>query len=729
MKTKSNKLLLMMLGIIGPASGQVVYEDSFDEDGLTTNNGTGGGGIVETFNNASGSFAWNDDDDDNEGLSSGVATSGGQITTFRSENSFNVSNGFTLEVTFDMASNLPGNPYPSNHFSFGMVSDELDTKNNLFATSGETPLSDGIGFSLGLRNGSADEGLIEWDLDAVSGEASLLNAITFATGSAQTLVLDVGPDGSYTYTYGAISGSGTTVIDLTQTYFFKARTQGSQDNVIQSVTLTTNSTQFDAPTITTAAAVYDLSVPVDFNITFDASATTATLDTPANSAVDLLALDTDNDGIVVFTEAPPMDLSTYTVTASRSGIPAPLSESTEVTVIDPAEEAADNAFSLAIKADSPLFYYRYEEETGTTFLRDSSGNGFHTNDFSESLTFGTSPAPGGMQNAADFSPSSGARYILSPATSEMSASFSFVSVLNVSGTVPNANTRNLLSMTNGTGSGASIFGKHQRFRTFIDGTLDNLTEIDAFPSDTSCLVHYVFTADEVNGGGEAAIYIDGELYGTPVTVGTVGPNVGNWVIGATQILGDPSWLDWLDETAVFEEALTPTQIETHATAFIAGADPLLGFNADAETITLGESVTLSWKIGDSATGVSLYDGTETTTMTETSVTLSPTSTTTYELNVTGPGGPFIKSVTVIVDSPPGPIEITDWSADPGALGIDFTIEIMASPETLYEIYFSEDLVTFETTSITIFTAPDGTGSATVPGIGNLAEYYRVESAN
>jgi len=43
-------------------------------------------------------------------------------------------------------------------------------------------------------------------------------------------------------------------IDLNETYFFRARTQGSQDNVIQSVTLTTTSAQFEAPIVTTSAS-------------------------------------------------------------------------------------------------------------------------------------------------------------------------------------------------------------------------------------------------------------------------------------------------------------------------------------------------------------------------------------------------------------------------------------------------------------------------------------------
>ncbi len=733
MKINKAQLFGAMLCLSGHAIGQTVYQDTYDEDGLTTNLGIGGGGVAETFNNASGSFAWNDDDDDDEGLSTGTAGSGAQITTFRTENSFNVSNGFTLEVTFDMESNVDGPgtgvPFPSNHFSFGLVSDAMDGENALFDKNSYVPTTDAIGFSLGTRGVNTDEGVVEWDADGgdMQGLFSYLAPIDFATGSGQTITLEVASDGSFTYTYGTITGSGTTNIDLTQTYFFKARTQGSVGNVIQSVTLSTNSTQFAAPTISTSASVYDLAVPVDFNIVFDPSATTATLSTPTDPSVDLLPLDTDNDGVVVFSEAPPVGISTYEVTASRAGIPAPLSESTEVTVIDPAEEAADNAFSLAIKDDSPLFYYRFEEEAGTTFIRDSSGNAYHTNDFSGNITFGTSPAPGGMQNAADFSPSSGVRYIKVPATSEMSSSFSFVSVLNVSGVVPNTNTRNLLSMTSGTGSGATVFGKHEQFRTFIDGAVDNLTDSEALPSDASCLVHFVFTADEINGGGEVAVYINGELYGSPVTVGAVGANVGNWVIGATQILGDPCWLDWIDETAVFEAALTDVQIEAHATAFFAAADPLLGFNADLTEVGTGDPVTLTWKISDLATAVTI-NGVAQDISSGGGVytaTFNPTVSTSYEIIVSGPDGPFTKTIDVTVTAPAVAPTITSITTNGVSPDPQVTLEIQGTPNSVFEITYSADLVSGWTYLDTISTDETGYGTKTFPGEGTR-EFYRVE---
>jgi len=176
MKSKLT-LALLVIGFSSSAFSQtIVYQDTFDEDGLDVNTGIGGGGISENFNVNSDPtpFLWNDDDDGDEGLSTGFpAGSGGQITTFRSENSFNVTNGFTLEVVFDMASNVAGSPFNSNHLSFGLASRDSDGASNLFESNNFTPVADAIGFSLGTRSTASgpnvDEGLLEWDADANAG--------------------------------------------------------------------------------------------------------------------------------------------------------------------------------------------------------------------------------------------------------------------------------------------------------------------------------------------------------------------------------------------------------------------------------------------------------------------------------------------------------------------------------------------------------------------------------
>lgn len=699
MKSKLT-LALLVIGFSSSAFSQtIVYQDTFDEDGLDVNTGIGGGGISENFNVNSDPtpFLWNDDDDGDEGLSTGFpAGSGSQITTFRSENSFNVTNGFTLEVVFDIASNVAGSPFPSNHLSFGLASEDSDGASNLLESNGFTPVADAIGFSLGTRNGSVDEGLLEWDADANApdeGLTSTLDGFIFELGSAQTITLEVDGNGNFTYTYGGITGTGTTAIDLNETYFFRARTQGSRDNVIQSVTLTTTSAQFEAPIVTTSASVFDLAVPIDVNVTFDPSANVAELVT-SNGTENLLTLDTDGDGQVVFSDTPPIGDFTFEVSTSRADIAAPLEAETTVTIIDPADEAPSNAFSTAIIADSPLFYYRYEELADSTFIRDSSGNDFHTNDFTENLILGG--GPGGIQNAIFYGSSANpsARGILVPASSEMSESFSFVSVIQVSDFIFD-NSRNILSMQNGTGLGATILGRRATMNTLLDGANTILTDENVLPPNTTCLVHCIFTADDVNGGGEMAIYIDGELYDSAI-IDPFDANTGNWVIGATPIVGDPSWRDWLDETAIYESALTQAQITAHADAFLEAADDFLGFYADTEEIELGGSVVLNWKVANSvfATIEAAPEGGNPTILdanSGTSFTFSPPVTTTYTILINGVRQDE-EAIVVTVSSPIEPAVIQSFTYTLSNNSPIVILEISGEPNTTYSILASQDLI-------------------------------------
>lgn len=230
---------------VEPAVG-IVYQDTFDNDGLAVNAGVGGGGVATQFNGAGGvNWGFNDVDEtgtdgataDESGLFAGTAASGNRIATFVSSNGFDLSPGFTLTVVFDQLTNDGTGPaFPSDHFSFGLLS-TMDTSGNFFEglDGGSTVAGvDAIGVSLGIRAGNAEIGVVQWDEDV----QTTLNALTNADviGDDLTFVLTVDAAGNYTYTLGAASGSGTTSVDLS-TAFFKARTQGSNGNSIESVTI------------------------------------------------------------------------------------------------------------------------------------------------------------------------------------------------------------------------------------------------------------------------------------------------------------------------------------------------------------------------------------------------------------------------------------------------------------------------------------------------------------
>jgi len=206
MKPMNNSFKLLALAACGMAStaqGQqiTVYQDSFDGDGLDVNNGTGGGGLAIRIRSTD-AFEWSDDS--GNGLEAGTAAAGGDITTFHSLESFNISEGFTLEIVFDLPS-VGTSPLPANHLSFGLTTavaadaNDDDVGSEFLSTSTTIPTADAIGFSLGIRRGSVDSGLIEWDADG-NGETGLytaLEAITFTEGNDQTLTLEVDSDGTW----------------------------------------------------------------------------------------------------------------------------------------------------------------------------------------------------------------------------------------------------------------------------------------------------------------------------------------------------------------------------------------------------------------------------------------------------------------------------------------------------------------------------------------------------
>ena len=171
---------------------------------------------------------------DESGLFAGTAASGNRIATFITSNGFDLSPGFTLTVVFDQLANDDEGPaFPSNHFSFGLLSSQ-DNSNNFFSGGLANAGVDALGVSLGTRSGNAPIGVVEWDGDAQTTLNPLTNADVI--GDDLTFVLTVDADGNYTYTLGTASGSGTTDVDLS-TAFFKARTQGSNLNSIESITI------------------------------------------------------------------------------------------------------------------------------------------------------------------------------------------------------------------------------------------------------------------------------------------------------------------------------------------------------------------------------------------------------------------------------------------------------------------------------------------------------------
>ena len=204
-------------------------------------------------------------------------------------------------------------------------------------------------------------------------------------------------------------------------------------------------------------------------------------------------------------------------------------------------------------------------------------------------------------------------------------------------------------------------------------------------------------------------------------------------------MGDPSWLDWIDETAIFEEVLTQEQITAHTSAFFTAADSFLGFDTDVTAIDLdaGEtSVVLQWKTSDQATNVTI-NGEAVDGITQGGVfaqTFSPTVTTEYIIEVTEPDGTVLtESIEVIVTGTPIniPIIITSFEVDSSVSPPNVSIEFIGAVDTDYQIISSEDLISFPAAAASTTTNSDGVGTATFsgPAAPVTRQFYRIQEGS
>ena len=248
--------LLTIFPQVGFAQVNVIYQDLFEGDGLAVNNSVGGGldSGIGLFTATAGDFPVFQD---NGTLSLTGPTNGplgGRMAAMAwTQNAFSVSNGFSLEVVFDIndvgVNPVPGtSPYPSNSFSFGLWDQASSSADIEGAFISATPsaivpptLQDGIGLNLTSRSGDATPGLVQSDASLGGFETLLSNAQTITTGTSQTFNLSVDQNGNFSYQLnGATPTTGVTNLDVLNDYHFVTFTQGSDgESLIRSVRLTT----------------------------------------------------------------------------------------------------------------------------------------------------------------------------------------------------------------------------------------------------------------------------------------------------------------------------------------------------------------------------------------------------------------------------------------------------------------------------------------------------------
>ncbi|MDA7629878.1 LamG domain-containing protein [Akkermansiaceae bacterium] len=320
-------------------------------------------------------------------------------------------------------------------------------------------------------------------------------------------------------------------------------------------------------------------------------------------------------------------------------------------------------FPAAVVADSPLAYYRFEEAAGATTLVDSSGNGL---DIDYSTPFGTTEL--GVQGAVGL----GALFkldgsFLTPLLLDPSVGdFTIEAVMRTDSPAVNvgavAISNQQGTIAGGVGRSNLVVNANRAITSFSGGAT---TQAEAFATEGN-FDHIILTFDQsaVAGGTETTFrfFINGIAQGSS----TIAPEPadGNWVIGSNKLQDNQFFSGLIDEIAIYGTRLddpdgdgdvSDSRVNEHYKSYLTDSVTLANFEASVPYLDGGQSAELTWLVSPELTSLTIDDGTGPidalgdTTDCLGSLTVSPTTTTTYTLTGEGPLGMETLEVQIVVD--------------------------------------------------------------------------------
>ncbi len=331
-------------------------------------------------------------------------------------------------------------------------------------------------------------------------------------------------------------------------------------------------------------------------------------------------------------------------------------------------------FPGAVNSDSPLAYYRFEEVPGATTLADSSGNGL---DIDYSVDAGTTElgVAGAVGLAALFN---GDGSILTPLLFDPSVGDFTIEAVVQAGT--SAIDGVILSNQDGTlGPGRSnlVANAARQFTSFSGGATTN----SGVTATEGGFDHIILTYDQsaVADGVDPTFrfYVNGVEAGTGLAVAEAAN--GNWLIGSNKVPTSQLFNGTIDEIAIYNKRLddpngdgdiADSRAEAHYLEFLADSETLVMFEGSVPYLDSGQSAELSWFVSPALTSLTLDGGTGPvdvlgqTTEGLGNATVSPTATTTYTLEGTGPLGTESLEFTIVVDEP---AVVDDFSSSAAAV--------------------------------------------------------------
>jgi hypothetical protein len=231
---------------VNPPNAPMRFVDDFDNDGLAVNTGEGWGMINKTWYGSS----WNDDGD----LTAPNSSQGWFRSLVYTDYSFAVSNGFKLDVTYNLDKVETST---STTATFGLVADDatVDDMDILFSRE-----QDIYGIGMSMTDYAGEDGVQGLHTDTGT-LTPLSNAQIVTTGADKTFSLTVLADGSWSYSVdGAEATTGTGLdFDLSKNYRFASFVRQDPGFVIQSVSLVARPDAPSALSSTVDGTTVDLS--------------------------------------------------------------------------------------------------------------------------------------------------------------------------------------------------------------------------------------------------------------------------------------------------------------------------------------------------------------------------------------------------------------------------------------------------------------------------------------
>lgn len=447
------------------------------------------------------------------------------------------------------------------------------------------------------------------------------------------------------------------------------------------------------------------------------------------------------DGSLVgFVDVTPAQAANITLTAENLIGPVSLSDSSA--------PAIDTAYSGAVRADSPVAWFRFNEKTGSQLVVDSAENVRPHNGTPLNTSINTG-ATGFVDGAGNFDGTRGVITDRIVNLNEIQEGFTIEAIVRNEPDAAGTANRAIVSQLDQNGTGRLIISVDDTgtIRSVFGGGVRKDADTKVIGQTWS---HVVVVANAVTN--TLRWYVDGQYAGTSADGqnpdgSLFDPNLlfeaseGAWTIGVHKTLTGNFWKGQIDEIAIYDTILdeipgaTPedpvvidaTRVLAHRNAWYGETSGLLHAGLSAATIEPGASTQLTLKVGFGITSVTVpgvgtfpvVDGTVV-------ITLTPSATTTYQVTLNGTGGPFIVPVTVTVNSvvPTVPLALTSWTKTADNFVLNFT----GTPNTVYHIRGSTNLTLFDIPHGTATTDSSGAGTATIT-IDPLRkqEFYRVQA--